>query len=93
MSNTEIMVKVTDELDSYFNADAESREDRKVGLILILYPFNEEQGQVHIGTNGAMEEDVVTIMRKMVMHYDMRQPQPEPDNDQPQQPVDGETVQ
>jgi hypothetical protein len=72
VSNVEIMNKVTDELDGFFNPGV-AREDRQTGLVLIVYPFSAGQGQVHIGTNGADEEEVVMIMRKMVEHYDQRQ--------------------
>jgi len=70
--NEEIMDQIINELDGFFNP-GKAREDREVGLVLIVYPMTAAQGKVSIGTNSATEEQVANLMRNMLVHYDTMQ--------------------
>lgn len=59
------MVAIVQALDETFNRDAKG-DDRKVGFVLMVFPFGDVEGRCNYMSNGADRRDVVTLMREMI---------------------------
>lgn len=44
--------------------------DRKIGFVLMLFPFGDEPGRCNYVSNGADRRDVVTLMKEMIARFE-----------------------
>lgn len=54
-------------LDEQFNGEA-PRGDRKVGFVLMVFPFGHEPGRANYVSN-ANREDVVTLLKEQLAYF------------------------
>jgi hypothetical protein len=63
-------------LDETFNGkDAQPRmhgkpDKRKVGFVLLVFPFGEKEGRCNYISNGADRRDVVTLMKEQIKRFE-----------------------
>lgn len=56
-------------LDEHFNGDAKGTA-RKVGFVLLVFPFNSTDGRCNYISNGADRRDIVTMMREQIARFE-----------------------
>lgn len=56
------MKAITHAINEFFNGDAPPSK-RKVGFVLMVFPFGDTTGRCNYMSNGADRRDVVTLMR------------------------------
>lgn len=64
-----LMNKVMGVLDEAFNP-GERGKDRKVGLILLVFPFGEGEGRCNYISNGADRKDIVVMLKEQVARFE-----------------------
>jgi hypothetical protein len=62
------MTVVAGALDELFNGDAKG-QDRKVGFVLMVFPFGNTDGRCNYISNGADRKDIVVLMREMIARF------------------------
>jgi len=71
----DLVEKMTDlarDIDGYFNGGLRGR-DRKIGFVLMVYPFNDEgrtDGRCNYISNGADRNDITVLMREMIARFE-----------------------
>lgn len=65
----EMMNGVARALDETFNGDARGK-DRKVGFVLLLFEFGEQEGRCNYISNGANRKDVVTLLKEQIKRFE-----------------------
>jgi len=63
------MVAISHALDEMFNGDAKG-DARKVGFVMMVFPFGDVSGRCNYLSNGADRKDVVTLMREMIARFE-----------------------
>jgi hypothetical protein len=63
------MTKVAGALDEAFNGVARGN-DRKVGFVLLVFPFGADDGRCNYISNGASREDIVVMMREQIARFE-----------------------
>jgi hypothetical protein len=63
------MNKVARALDDTFNGTTRGK-DRKVGFILLVFPFGEQGGRCNYISNGADRNDVVTLLKEQIKRFE-----------------------
>jgi hypothetical protein len=63
------MNAVAEALDGTFNGKA-GGPDRKVGFVLLVFPFGEKEGRCNFISNGADRRDIVTLFREMIQRFE-----------------------
>lgn len=63
------MNAVARELDQIFNGDLRGAE-RKVGFVLLVFPFGENEGRANYISNGADRRDIVTMMKEQIKRFE-----------------------
>jgi hypothetical protein len=56
-------------LDEVFNGDARGK-DRKVGFVLLVFPFNSSDGYCNYISNGADRKDIVVMLKKQIARFE-----------------------
>jgi hypothetical protein len=56
-------------LDEVFNGDAKG-QDRKVGFILMVFPYGEDEGRCNYISNGANRKDVVAMLKEQIARFE-----------------------
>jgi hypothetical protein len=56
-------------LDTIFNGDDKGK-DRKVGFVLLVFPFDGHDGRCNYISNGADRRDIVTLMREQIARFE-----------------------
>lgn len=56
-------------LDEAFNPGLQG-QDRKVGLILLVFPFGEGEGRCNYISNGADRKDVVVMLKEQIKRFE-----------------------
>lgn len=56
-------------LDEVFNGDARGA-DRKVGFVLLVFPFGEGKGRCNYISNGADRADMIKLLREQANRFD-----------------------
>ena len=56
-------------LDANFNGDATGK-DRKIGFVLLVFPFGPVDGRCNYISNGASREDVVVLMKEQIARFE-----------------------
>jgi hypothetical protein len=62
------MNKVAGAIDEAFNGTARGN-DRKVGFVLLVFPFGADDGRCNYISNGASREDIVVMMREQIARF------------------------
>lgn len=63
------MNRVAGALDEAFNGVAKGKE-RKVGFVLLVFPFGADDGRVNYISNGASREDIVVMLREQIKRFE-----------------------
>jgi hypothetical protein len=64
-----LMNTVMSILDETFNPGLRGK-DRKVGLILLVFPFGEHEGRCNYISNGADRKDVTVMLKEQVKRFE-----------------------
>ena len=56
-------------LDEMFNGEAKG-DVRKVGFVLLVFPFGDDTGRCNFISNGADRKDIVVLFREMIARFD-----------------------
>jgi hypothetical protein len=65
----EKMVAMAGGLDEFWNGKAKGN-DKKVGFVVMLFPYGEHDGRCNYISNGADRKDVVTLMKEMISRFE-----------------------
>jgi hypothetical protein len=65
----EQMAEVCSAIDELFNGKA-GGPDRKVGFVLMLFPYGDIDGRCNYMSNGADRKDVVVLMKEMIARFE-----------------------
>lgn len=63
------MNAVAKALDGTFNGN-DRGADRKVGFVLLVFPFGEKEGRCNYISNGADRRDIVTLMKEQIKRFE-----------------------
>jgi hypothetical protein len=63
------MMAIAQGLNEIFNGEAKGN-DRKVGFVLLVFPFGEGQGRCNYISNGADRKDIVAMMKEQVKRFE-----------------------
>lgn len=63
------MNAVAGALDQIFNGEAKG-SDRKVGFVLMVFPFGSTDGRCNYISNGADRADIVVLMKEMIARFE-----------------------
>jgi hypothetical protein len=63
------MTAVVQALDQTFNGKV-GGPGRKVGFVLMMFPFGDHSGRCNYMSNGADRQDVVTLMKEMIARFE-----------------------
>jgi hypothetical protein len=63
------MMAIAQGLDEIFNGEAKGN-DRKVGFVLLVFPFGEGEGRCNYISNGADRKDIVAMMKEQVKRFE-----------------------
>lgn len=69
----EQMLTIVRSLDEYLNPGAHG-QGRKLGFVLLLFPFNDHVGRCNFASNGANRADLVTLFKEMIARFEGRVP-------------------
>jgi hypothetical protein len=56
-------------VDELFNGDNRGNE-RKVGFVIMVFPFGDHSGRCNYISNGADRKDVVALMKEMIARFE-----------------------
>jgi hypothetical protein len=56
-------------LDEVLNGDAKG-QDRKVGFVLLVFPFGDNSGRCNYISNGADRKDIVTLFKEQIKRFE-----------------------
>jgi len=56
-------------LDSYFNGEARGF-DRKVGFVLLVFPYSQVSTGCNYITNGAERKDMVVLFKELIKRFE-----------------------
>jgi hypothetical protein len=56
-------------LDEIFNGKARGA-DRKVGFVLLVFPFGNQDGRCNYISNGADRRDIVTMFKEQIARFE-----------------------
>jgi hypothetical protein len=65
----EAMTALARVINEGFNGDAPPGK-RKVGFVLMVFPFDDFDGRCNYISNGADRRDIVTLMKEMVARFE-----------------------
>lgn len=59
-------------IDEFFNGDARGKiaGARKVGFVLLVFPFDGHEGRCNYISNGADRRDIVTLMKEQIARFE-----------------------
>lgn len=63
------MNAIAQALDDTFNGNARGA-DRKVGFVLLVFPFNAQDGRCNYISNGADRKDIVVMMKEQIKRFE-----------------------
>lgn len=56
-------------LDEIFNGEDRGKE-RKVGFVLLVFPYGSGEGRCNYISNGADRKDIVTMMKEQIKRFE-----------------------
>lgn len=65
----ELMNHLARAIDEAMNGDAKG-SDRKVGFVLLTFPFGAVDGRCNFISNGADRKDIVTLFKEMIARFE-----------------------
>jgi hypothetical protein len=65
----EKMNDIAHALDKLFNVDAVG-DDRSTGFVLLVFPFNSDDGRCNYISNGARRDDIVKLMKEQIKRFE-----------------------
>lgn len=65
----EKMTAIMHTLDSFLNGNAVGA-DRKIGIVVMLFPYGDITGRTNYMSNGADRKDIVTLMKEMIARFE-----------------------
>lgn len=65
----EIMNEVARGLDKIFNG-TKAGNDRDVGFVLLVFPFNNHDGRANYISNGADRKDMVVFFKELIARFE-----------------------
>jgi hypothetical protein len=65
----EKMVGVAQALDEAFNGEAKG-DARKVGFVLLVFPFGEGEGRCNYISNGADRKDIIVMLKEQIKRFE-----------------------
>jgi hypothetical protein len=65
----EEMQHVARQLDFRFNGPATGK-DRKVGFVLLVFPYNGADGRCNYISNGADRRDIVVLLKEQIKRFE-----------------------
>jgi hypothetical protein len=63
------MNAVAQALDESFNGEAKGAE-RKVGFVLLVFPFGSDDGRCNYISNGADRNDIVVMLKEQIKRFE-----------------------
>ena len=65
----EQMVAIATALDEVFNGEAKGK-DKKVGFVMLVFPFGNTDGRCNYISNGADRKDIVVMMKEQIKRFE-----------------------
>jgi hypothetical protein len=65
----EKMVALAGAIDELFNGEAKGK-DKKVGFVILVFPFGNEDGRCNYISNGADRKDIVIMMKEQIKRFE-----------------------
>jgi hypothetical protein len=65
----EQMKAVMGAIDDFMNEGARGK-DRKVGIVLLMFPFSDTTGRCNFISNGADRAGIVTLFKEMIARFE-----------------------
>lgn len=66
-----LMNEIASLLDNVFNGEAlKAGTERKVGFVLLVFPYGEQEGRCNYISNGADRRDIVTLFREQIARFE-----------------------
>lgn len=56
-------------IDEFFNGKDKGQE-RKVGIVMLVFPFGDKTGRCNFMSNGADRRDIVTLFKEMIARFE-----------------------
>ena len=69
LEHRDMMNTVAHALDVMFNNDDKGK-NRKVGFVLLVFPFGEKEGRCNYISNGADRKDIVTLLKEQIRRFE-----------------------
>jgi hypothetical protein len=63
------MLAIMKTVDEFMNDDAKG-DDRKVGVVLLVSPFGEQDGRVNYMSNGVNRRDMIAMFRELAARFE-----------------------
>jgi hypothetical protein len=63
------MVAIAQGLDELLNGDAQGAA-RQTGFVLLVFPYDEEEGRCNYISNGADRKQIVTLMKEQIKRFE-----------------------
>lgn len=63
----EQMYAMMQTFDEFMNPDI---KNRKVGIVVLMFPFGDESGRCNYISNGADRKDIVTMMKEQIARFE-----------------------
>jgi hypothetical protein len=65
----DMMQGIATALDQVFNGSAKGA-DRKVGFVLLVFEYGDQEGRCNYISNGADRKDIVTMMKEQIKRFE-----------------------
>ena len=65
----EQLVGLMQAVDEVFNGDAKG-PDKKVGVVMLVFPYGDIEGRCNFVSNGANRQDIVVLMKEMIARFE-----------------------
>lgn len=62
------MVLVSQAIDALFNGE-DKGQARKVGFVLMVFPFEDVEGRCNYMSNGGNRKDIATLMKELATRF------------------------
>ena len=71
-AHIEAMNVAAQTLDGFFNGQIKGRvvKPRKVGFVLLVFPFDGHEGRCNFISNGADRKDIVVLFKEMIARFE-----------------------
>lgn len=66
---SQTMNAIAQGLDEILNGHNKGK-DRKVGFVLLVFPFDEKEGRCNYISNGADRKDIVVLMKEQIKRFE-----------------------